>query len=305
MKKIKLILSIAAIIGCSSISFAQQDVQFTQYMFNGLALNPAYAGSHDALSATLLFREQWVNIDGRPRTQTFSIHTPFISERIGVGLQLIQDKVGIFKTTNVNGSYSYWIPTGKNSRLAMGLQAGVTVLNSNFDDLQLVDQNDDDFTGNVQGTKPNFGAGLYHYSRKHYVGVSAPRLFNNTFESDGSADFKQIRHFYATGGYVIDFGPNFKLKPNVLLKMVQGAPLEADLNLNALFVEKFWLGVSWRSFDSFDILAEYLITPQLRIGYAYDITLTDLRKHTSGSHEFMLNYIFNFGNDKLLTPRYF
>lgn len=304
MKALKSTL-IAVMLGFSAMVFAQQDVHFTQYMFNGLALNPAYAGSHDALSTTFLFRKQWVGIDGAPSTQTLSAHAPFISERVGVGLQLVRDQIGVSDETNIYGSYSYWIPVANDTRLSMGLQAGATILNTQFSNLNTVDSQDPDFESNIKGAKPNFGTGVYLYSKRYYVGASVPRILQSTFNSDGTVNYKQQRHYFITGGYVFDAGPHVKLKPNVLVKVVGGAPIEADLNLNALFVDRLWLGVSWRSFDSFDFLAEYLITKQLRIGYAYDLSLTPLRNHNSGSHEIMLNYIFDFRDTKMLTPRYF
>lgn len=306
MSYIKHLLGIVLIASVGFAAQAQQDVMFTQYMFNGLALNPAYAGSHNALSATALIRKQWVGIDGAPFSQTLSVHSPFKDERMGVGFQVVNDKIGISKETNLYGAYSYWIPVGA-GRLSMGLQAGINLFGTDFSQLDLKHDSDIDFSqGNLSELKPNFGAGLYYYTERLYLGLSVPRLVENKFGDDAAGNtFQQARHYFLTGGYVFDLGPNWKFKPNFLIKTVPGAPVELDLNANFLFIEKLWMGVSWRSFDSFDLLAQFFITDQLSLGYAYDITTTKLRGYTSGSHELMLNYVFKFSEDKMLTPRYF
>ena len=284
---------------------AQQDPQYTQYMFNGLALNPAYAGSHDALSLTALYRNQWVDIPGAPTTMTFSAHTPFISQRVGIGLQVVNDKIGINNQTNIMGSYSYWIPVSENGgRLAFGLQGGVTTFQADNSVLNLENPDEDNFAGNFSELKPNVGGGLYYYTDRMFVGVSVPQLMETTFGAKGS-DIKKKRHFFTYVGYVVDLNANWKFKPTVLLKSVPGAPLEMDFSANFLFIEKVWIGLGYRSFDSFNFLTQYFITEQLSAGYAYDYTLTTLGNYNSGSHELMVNYLFKFDDKKMLTPRYF
>lgn len=309
MKLKGIILVVLVVIAQSG--YAQQDAMFTQYMFNGLVLNPAYAGSHEALSATALLRKQWVNVDGAPSTQTLSMHTPYEAKRMGFGLQLVHDKIGVSNETNIYGSYSYWVPMG-NGRLSMGLQAGVNMLRSEFDELVLINEGDPGFDdASFSAVKPNFGAGLYYYTDRFYVGLSAPRLLRNNYGqlpssvSTNDFSFRQERHYYLTAGYLFELSPNVKLKPSFLVKQVSNAPVEVDLNANVLFVDRLWLGVSLRSGDSFDFLAQFLVNNQLSIGYAYDLTTSSLKSQTSGSHEVMVNYLFSFGDKKILTPRYF
>ncbi len=292
-------------ISMSQTVSAQQQVMFTQYMFNGLAINPAYAGSHESLSLTALIREQWVGLDGAPSTQTFAAHTPLKNERVALGFMFLHDKIGI---TNQNGaylSYAYRIPM-KNGKLSFGLQAGFNNYKATYSSLEF----DDDFafsSNDVNKTLPNFGAGLYYYSDKFYAGFSVPQILKNELDEDNSdTDSKLIQHYFLTAGIVFDLSNALKLKPNVLMKVVEGAPVEWDINANLLIKEVLWLGLSWRSFDSFDALIQFQLTDQLQVGYAYDFaTTTDLRRVNSGSHEIMLNYRFNFSKSKLITPRLF
>ena len=285
---------------------AQQDAQYTQYMFNGLAINPAYAGSQDALNLTLLVRKQWVAIDGAPQTFTFSAHSPLANHPMGVGLQVVNDRIGVFRETSIYGSYTYWLPVGK-GRLAMGVQAGMNRISSNLSELTAKDDADNLLDANTQvRTRPNFGTGLYYYTDKGYLGISIPRLLNHEFINvEGNTLFKQVRHFYISGGYVFTLNPNWKVKPNVLVKQVNGAPIEADINVNFLFIERLWLGVSWRSFDSFDFLTQFYITKQLSVGYAYDLTTTRISSFTGGSHEFLVNYLFSLNHGRVINTRYF
>ena len=309
MKKYFKILFVS-ILFCGSFfhGVAQQDVQFTQYMFNGLAINPAYAGSQDALSLTAIGRKQWVGIDGAPNSYTFSAHTPINPHSIGVGLQVTNDRIGPFNETAIYGSGAYWIKAGKKARLSMGLQIGVNLLRADFDELLLQNPGDQLFSTNTStSTSPNVGAGLYYYTDRLYIGLSTPRIVRNELDlGDGDADnFQRARHFFLSSGYVFNINPNWKFKPNVLIKYVEGSPVQADINANFLFIERLWLGVSWRSFDSFDFLAQFYITPQLSVGYAYDLTTTRLSEVNSGSHELMVNYLLKFKHDRILTTRYF
>ena len=286
----------------------QQEAMFTQYMFNGLALNPAYAGSHESLSATLLFRDQWTGLPQAPSTQTFAIHSPIRDAKIALGLQFIHDKVAVFEQYGVNASYAYRIFTAKGT-LSLGLQLGFTNYSADLSDLTTQVPNDPVFQGNVTKTMPNFGAGLYYYTDRFYVGLSAPQLVTNSLTEDVveiDGDARQERHYFLTAGHMFPLGHNVQLKPNVLIKAVEGAPIQMDLNLNALFSEVLWLGVSWRSLADFDALIELQITDQLLVGYSYDFAnTTDLSRVNSGSHELMLNYRFRYAKNKVITPRYF
>lgn len=302
-----LFLTVIMLLGLTKVQ-AQQEAMFTQYMFNGLALNPAYAGSHESLSATFLLRDQWNGLPGAPSTQTFSVHSPIRNARIALGLQFIHDKLAVFDQYGVTGAYAYRIFTSKGT-LSLGLQLGFTSYNAELTDLTTHVPNDPVFQGTVNKTMPSFGAGVYYYTDRFYIGLSAPQLVTNSLSEDVveiDADARQERHYFLTAGHMFPISHNVQLKPNVLIKAVEGAPLQMDLNLNALFSEVLWLGVSWRSLSDFDALIELQITDQLLMGYSYDFaTTTDLSRVNSGSHELMLNYRFRYAKNKVITPRYF
>lgn len=306
MRRISLFISFLALCLVSQISWAQQDAMFTQYMFNGLALNPAYAGSHDAISASLLYRNQWVNVDGAPNTGAFALHSPLGNDKIAIGVQAVRDQIGISKETIANVSAAYRLPLSERAKLSFGLSAGINMLDYNFNDLELGSVNDAFFdpSNNIKDNKANVGAGLYYYTNNTFLGVSVPRLLQNDF-GDGVETFTQKRLLYVHGGHVFNLNPNLKFKPNALIKATSNAPVEVDLNANFLFIDKIWAGVSWRSFESVDLIARLLVTEQLSLGYSYDITTNDLRDNSKGSHEFMLNYLFSFQKKKMLSPRYF
>lgn len=283
---------------------AQQQVMFTQYMFNGLALNPAYAGSHETVSMTAMAREQWTGLDGAPRTQTFSIHSPIKLQRMSLGLLLLHDNIGVTDQTGAYASYAYCIPMG-NGKLAFGLQGGVSYYNAMF---SKVSSTDPTFAnGDVREAMPSIGFGMYYNTSRFYAGISVPQLNQSEFDKNNSdSDSRLVRHYFATAGYVFDLGPSLKLKPNLLVKMVQGAPMEFDLNANLLIKELFWVGLSWRSFDSIDAILQLQLNEQFQFGYAYDFaTTTDLSRVNGGSHELMLNYRFTFKSARIITPRYF
>lgn len=286
--------------------FAQQQVMFTQYMFNGLVINPAYAGSHEAISATALSRIQWVGVDGAPNTQTFSIHSPVPNRNIGIGGFFVRDNIGVTTENNFFLSYAYRLQTSRGV-LSMGLHGGFSSTEINYAELGLSDSN---LQGAESSFKPNFGAGIFYSTDRFYAGVASPYIINNKSKSSGNSlqpeiQSDQIQHYYLTTGTIFDISPLVKLKPSILVKIVSGAPIEFDFNANVLLDEKLWLGVSYRSFDSIDLLAELQLNDQFRLGYAYDITTTDLRKVNSGSHEIMINYRFVVNKSKIITPRYF
>lgn len=282
---------------------AQQQAMFTQYMFNGLAINPAYAGSHESISATALARIQWVGIDGAPRTQTFSVHSPIPGKNIGLGAFFAHDELGVTEQNTLYLSYAYRMQMSKGT-LAFGIQGGLRTSSINYGDLGV---NDPNLQSNISESSPNFGAGLFYSTDRFYLGASIPVLMNNELGAGDNSDIqsKQIRHFFATAGYVFDLSPVLKLKPSGLIKSVSGAPIEMDINANLIINDLVWFGLSYRSFDSVSFLFDLQVNPQLRFGYAYDYTTTDLGQANSGSHEFMINYRFVFAKNKIVTPRYF
>lgn len=286
-------------------SQAQQQVMYTQYMFNGLALNPAYAGSHESISLTALAREQWVGVEGAPSTQTFSVHSPIKNEKVAVGLLALHDKIGVTEQTGVYASYAYRLPMNNKGKLAFGLQAGFNSYNANFSS---VSDEDPTFMGrDVREMAPNFGAGVYYNTDRFYAGFSCPQILESTINRDNpDSDATIVRHFFASAGYVFDISPSVKLKPSTLVKMVEGAPVQFDINTNVIFRDVVWVGFSWRSFDSIDALFKLQVTDNLQFGYAWDFaTTTELQRVNSGSHELMLNYRFSFDKTKVITPRYF
>jgi type IX secretion system PorP/SprF family membrane protein len=282
---------------------AQQQVMFTQYMFNGLAINPAYAGSSESLSLTALMREQWTGIDGAPSTQTFSVHSPLKKERVSLGLLFLRDKIGLTKQTGLQGSFAYRIPVSQKGKLAFGIQGGATFYNANLSKVSVTDFAFND----VRFTQPNIGFGMYYNTDRFYAGISTPQLIETAFNKNNpDSDSRLVRHYFASTGYVFDVGPMIKLKPNLLIKAVAGAPVELDLNLNVLLRDVVWVGASWRTFDSFDALLQLQLTEQFQVGYAYDFaTTTDLKRVNGGSHEVMINYRMTFTKNKMITPRYF
>ncbi|OAQ42275.1 hypothetical protein A5893_03955 [Pedobacter psychrophilus] len=292
--------------------FAQQDAMYTQYMFNTLAINPAYAGSRDLISATALARKQWVGIDGAPQTQTISIDGPIGDSKVGLGLQAFNDKIGITQTTGIYGTYAYRLMM-ENSTLAFGIQGGVSRFCANYAGVDLGSDGlpDAAYSDNVTKFLPNFGAGIYFNTDKFYAGLSAPHLLNNSLNTGQKLAgdkfiARQYIHLFFTAGYVFDLSENIKLKPNLLLKGVRGAPLEADINANVWLYDLFSVGVSYRTEADISFLTEIQINKNIRLGYAYDASTTGLIKYNSGSHEIMLRYNFAKENSRtILNPRYF
>ncbi|MBU2913171.1 PorP/SprF family type IX secretion system membrane protein [Reichenbachiella agariperforans] len=297
----------------SGAVFAQQQGMYTQYMFNGLALNPAYAGSHETLSLTALTRHQWVGLDGAPNTQTFSAHAPLKKDQIAMGLQVYNDNIGVSQTFSTFVSAAYRINFEK-ATLSLGLQLGFSSFKSDVTSLNPVfDLNDVALSENVREPfKPNIGTGAYYYSDRYYIGFSLPTLLNstiNTFEIDDSnltyKSGEAKRHMFLTGGYLFDLGTHFKIKPSALIKYVSGAPMQFDINANLLIDEVIWVGASYRINESIAFLLELNLTDDLRFGYTYDYTLNDLSNVSSGTHEIMLNYRVEFKKNNVTSPRYF
>jgi type IX secretion system PorP/SprF family membrane protein len=297
---------IAFILFSSWMGVAQQLPQFTQYMYNTISINPAYAGSRETLSVVGLHRSQWVGLEGGPQTQTLSIHAPLRNERIGLGFSFINDKLGFQNFSYLYADFSYTIPTGGKSKLAFGMKAGFTSysLDSDFQQSQT---NDPVIFGFEDRWKPNIGTGVYWHSEKWYLGLSAPRILNTDYTGDAEFQALERISYYVTGGYVFDLSENTKFKPAALLKTTNGAPLSFDLTANFLFYEKFWAGASYRINEraaALGAIADFQVSKQLRIGYAYEYPLSDLRPYTSGTHEILLIFEF-FKSKRIKSPRYF
>jgi type IX secretion system PorP/SprF family membrane protein len=311
MKKyIYKIIALMVLISCYTESKAQQDAMYTQYMFNSLAINPAYAGSRNVISSTLLHRNQWSGIDGAPRTTTFTIDAPIRDNKIGLGLQIFNDQLGISNNTGVVISSAYRIRMDKGT-LSFGLQGGVSNFRANFTSVNNTDGGgiDPAFTENVNTLQFNFGTGIYYNSDKFFVGVSVPTLVPNRISKNTIANTnnpsRQEMHLFVTSGYVFDLNQDFKFKPSFLVKAVRGAPIEGDLNATIWIKEYLGLGVQYRTNADVSGLLEVQISQQLRFGYAYDYSVTKLRNFNSGGHEVMLRYEFGFEKDKVVSPRFF
>ncbi|PKQ69744.1 PorP/SprF family type IX secretion system membrane protein [Raineya orbicola] len=290
---------------------AQQDAMFSQYMFNPIAVNPAYVGSNEVLTFTGLFRKQWVGIEGAPTTATLSVDAPLRNETMGLGLNVVGDQIGIFKTLGIYASYSYRIKLNESSRLAFGLQVGGSQFVADFGSVNTIN-NDPTFQGAGMFSKflPNVGTGVWYNTERLFVGVSVPHLINNA--QSGDAAFlndtdgaRQYRHYFVMAGYAFDLSEDWQLKPSLLFKGVQAAPLQLDINATLWYLDKFGAGLSWRSFSSANILLGYKINEQLSAGYAYDFSTTDLRRYNTGSHELMLRYQLRTSKTRIITPRFF
>ena len=307
----KIFKIIVGLIGITSSLHAQQEAMFSQYMFNTLAINPAYAGSRNLISATGLLRAQWTGIPGAPKTSTFTIDAPIEDKKMGVGLQLFSDKIGITTTSGAFATYAYRIRMDKAS-LSFGMQAGFSQFRADFSSVALTSEgnsNDGAFRENVSRILPNVGAGVYFNSDRFYIGLSSPQILNNKvseLKAEATNSFsKKQTHLFLASGYVVPLGSEFSFKPSILVKGVQGAPIEADLNGTLWIKNAIAFGVQYRTKAALAGLMEIQMTPQLRFGYAYDYSTTSLKEFSAGSHEIMLRYEFGFEKGKVLSPRYF
>jgi len=275
---------------------AQQLPQFTQYMFNTVSINPGYGGSRATLRIVGLQCTQWAGLEGGPATQTLSIHSPLRNEKVGIGLSFINDELGYQNFSYLYGDFSYTIQTGANTKLAFGLKAGFTSYSLD-PEFQASEALDPLISGYEDRWEPNIGAGVYWHSERWYVGLSSPRILSTKYAEEGSYKAVERQSYYLTGGYVFDLSENIKFKPAALLKATNGAPLSFDVTANFLFSEVFWIGAAYRVNESAGALgglADFQISKQLRIGYAYEYPISDLRPYTSGTHEVLLMFeLFN------------
>lgn len=287
--------------------FAQQEAQYTQYMYNTTNINPAYAGNRGVLSVFGLHRTQWVGLDGAPTTNAFSINTPIDDSNVGMGLSFINDNIGASNENIISADVSYAIPTSETYKLSFGLKATANLLNIDYSKLNQYDSSDSKFQNNVNNKfTPNLGAGVYFNSDKLYLGFSIPNFFDaGHFNDDIAATVNQKMHYYFIGGYVFDLSPKVKFKPAFLTKAVEGAPLQLDLSGNFLLNEKFILGAAWRWNSAASMMAGFQITDALFIGYGYDLETTNLKHYNSGSHEIFLRFDLFNKQEKIISPRFF
>lgn len=310
IKNIGLLIIIAL---TSNFMSAQQDAQYTQYMYNPTIVNPAYAGSRDVMSIFGLYRTQWVGLEGAPNTATLSMHTPIENSRVGLGFSLVNDRIGPSDETNLGVDISYTIDVSYQYKLAFGIKGSANLINVDYTKLDIYDPSDSRFQQNIDNKfSPNVGAGVYLYSDNTYIGLSAPALlqtkhFDGSVDYNGSSTFfgKEQVHYYLMAGHVFDLDYNLKFKPSAMVKMTEGAPLQVDLSANFLFNEKFTAGVAYRWSAALSALVGFQVSDGLFIGYAYDAETTKLANYNSGSHEIFLRFELFKKYDKIVSPRFF
>jgi type IX secretion system PorP/SprF family membrane protein len=292
----------------SFASHAQQDAQFTQYMYNTININPAYAGSRGALSVFGLYRTQWVGLDGAPETSSFSVNTPINNSNLGVGVSFINDKIGPTIENNFSADISYTVQTSADFKLSFGIKGTANIFNLDVNKLNPVDQGDPQFQDLNNKFSPNVGAGVYWHSDKAYIGLSVPNFIEtNRYDDNNVAIYKDKISYYLMAGYVfnLDQAQYIKFKPAILTKMVEGAPLQADISANFMFMDKFVVGAAYRWSASLSAMVGFQISDGLYLGYGYDRETTNLNNYNSGSHEIFLRYEFFKNNGKMTTPRFF
>jgi type IX secretion system PorP/SprF family membrane protein len=296
----------------SLTGFAQQDAQYTQYMYNTIVVNPAYAGSRQAMSIFALHRTQWVGIDGAPVTNSFSINTPINESKLGLGLSFVNDQIGPSDENNIALDFSYTIPASERYKMSFGLKASANLLNIDFGKLKYQPGDPIIQEDNIDNKfSPNIGVGFYLHSDNSYIGLSAPNLIETEHfdKSATSSSASQIAtekiNYYLIAGYVFDLSPSVKFKPSLQSKYVQGAPLQVDVSTNFMLNDKFVAGLSYRWSAAVSATVGFQISDSFFVGYAYDFDTTDLGKYNSGSHEIFLRYELFNKFDKIISPRFF
>lgn len=301
-----------AILLTSLGSYAQQDAQYTQYMYNTVNINPAYAGSRGVMSIFGLHRTQWVGLDGAPVTNAASIHAPINNSNVGLGLSLVNDRIGPSDENNIAVDFSYTINTSETYKLSFGLKASANLLNVDFTKLNIYDPSDPRFQYNIDNKfSPNVGAGVYLHSDHSYIGLSVPYLLETKHFDKGAGNdsesfvAKERLNYYLIAGYVFDLDYDLKFKPSLLTKMVEGAPLQVDLSANFLFNDRFTAGVAYRWSAALSGMVGFQVTDSWFIGYAYDAETTKLANYNSGSHEIFLRFELFKNFDRIISPRFF
>ncbi|QCE41034.1 type IX secretion system membrane protein PorP/SprF [Psychroserpens sp. NJDZ02] len=297
----------------SNQSYAQQDAQYTQYMYNTLSVNPAYAGSRDVLSFIGLYRTQWVGLDGAPDTFTASLHSP-VGEKVGLGLNITQDDIFITSETYIDLSFSYTLDLDNDAKLALGIKAGAHLLNIDTNKLNTGAFNPGDANTEINidnKFSPQFGLGLYYYTDKFYLGLSAPNILEtehfdeNAANNDSFATAKEKVNFYVMAGKTFDINDDLKFKPSTLFKFVDGAPFQVDLSANFLIKEKLTLGLAYRWSAAMSAMAGFQISDQLMLGVAYDRETTELKQYNDGSFEIFLRFELFKRSNRMISPRFF
>ncbi|WP_439183197.1 PorP/SprF family type IX secretion system membrane protein [Carboxylicivirga taeanensis] len=310
IKNILVVLSTFLLLLISANTSAQQEPLYTQYMFNTVSVNPAYAGTRNAMNLLLLSRMQWTGMAGAPRTYDFTMHTPLNNYKMGLGLSVVSDNHGPVNNYYINVNYAYRVQLSDELTLSMGIKGGIYNYYVNLSSLNVGADADNAFMSDVeQRFQPNAGLGLYLYTDKYYIGASVPKLIKTELSGDQStygalSDLKQ--HFFLMGGYIFDVNEHLKFKPSLITKMVSGAPPSMDVTAQFLIKETYWLGATYRVGDAVALIGNIKLSRQLMVGYSYDFTVSELNNYNNGSHEIILSYDFDgFLKNKVKSPRYF
>ncbi|MDC6363597.1 MULTISPECIES: PorP/SprF family type IX secretion system membrane protein [Flavobacteriaceae] len=284
---------------------AQQSPQYTQYMYNTTVLNPGYTGTAGNFEANVLYRSQWVGLDGAPETQSFTVQGR-TGKRVGLGLTAINDNIGASNNVKVNGHFAYEIPVGQETKLSLGLNAGLDILSIDWSKGIYADDQDPVFAENLNKTRPIFGVGAFLYGSNWYLGASSDNIMNSQIYNDDELTVTDRKtQYYFMGGYVVDVSSAIKFKPAFLTKHVSGAPLTLDVSANFLFQEKVNIGLAYRYDDAISALAGFHLAKKFFIGYAYDYSITGLDNYNDGSHEIILKYTVFDASKRALSPRFF
>ncbi len=285
-------------------SFAQQDPHFTQFFDNALFMNPAYAGSKEALSLTTVHREQWTGFDGRPKSSSLTAHTPLKYKSIGLGLGYVNDRLGPVSQNLCFADFSYTLRFKNKTKLAFGLKAGFNLLNIGMSELNTTIPDDPHLMNNVRNKmNPNFGTGIYYHNPKWFIGFSVPKLVENSY--DGSENNLEKRHYYTHLGGVIHLDDAWILRPIAQVKFTEGAPVSVDASIAGVYRDKFYIGALYRLDAAFGAFVQYQLNPQFKIGFASDFGTQEIRNYNDGTFEVVLTYDFIFQNSGVRSPRYF
>lgn len=307
MKKTGIITALLALVSFTSVH-AQQDPQYTNYMYNTININPAYAGSRGALSIFGLHRSQWVGLEGAPTTNSFSVNTPIADSKVGLGVSFVNDALGVMDENTLSVDFSYTLDlNNRGSKLSFGLKGSANLLNVAYSDLNKYNPNDPQILNDVSNEfTPNIGAGIYWHTEKSYVGFSVPSFLESTrYNNNIQSTMQQKMHYYLMGGHVFEINPTLKFKPAFLLKAVEGAPLQADITGNFLIHDKFTIGGAYRWDAAWSALLGFQVTDGMFIGYSYDSDIKALRNYNNGSHEIFVRFELFNKYRRVNSPRFF
>lgn len=315
MQRHAYLLVLLVLLGMSTTAWSQQDPMYSQYMFNHQAINPAYAGSWGFMTGNLIYRKQWVGLNGAPETGSFSFHLPSRNDRHGFGMTFVNDRIGVTQTNGLSAAYAFRIHLGENARLALGIQGCLDTYRADFGSVRTgstidpgLNPSDPAFSGNlVSLVLPNAGAGLFFHTKHFYAGASTPRLVMHKLAESSSTSLASLsRHFFLTTGVVIGSDEaTVKVRPSVLLKYQPAANPQMDFNLHFLIANRLWVGASYRTEEAIVGMVQLHVLQWLRIGYAFDYVTSDINPYASTSHEFLLGFDLNFRSKAMVSPRYF